>query len=272
MEVNLLSTTANLKGLVSKKSYQGKPITEILTNGFFTVDKKWTVKYWNKAAEKILGVLSENIVGKILWKKFAGIIPIEFYKVYHKAFLQNIPVHFEEYWGETGTWFDVITYHCDNTLSVSFKTSNQPENQEQQLKVLAELYRYVTEVTNDCLWEWDLQAKEMFWIDGGHKRVFGYQVENAIIPQAFWESRIHPDDMERILTRLNLIISGGTITVWEDEYRFQKADCDYAYVHDRGHIIYDEKQKTFQDDRGHTGYNCEKISRNIIEVRQRIDG
>ena len=101
----------------------------------------------------------------------------------------------------------------------------------------------MTEVTNDCLWEWDLQTKEIFWIDGGHKRVFGYQIENALIPQSFWESRLHPDDKVRILTRLNKIITEGSDCVWEDEYRFQKANGDYAYVHDRGHIIYDDDKK-----------------------------
>src|SRR6185503_116295 len=121
MEAKFFSTTIS-PNKTNNQVYRGNPITEIVTNGFFTVDQKWTVKYWNKAAEKILGVLSNDILGQNLWKKFAGIIPIEFYKVYHKAFLQGIPVHFEEYWGEMDTWFDVITYYCDDTLSVSFKT------------------------------------------------------------------------------------------------------------------------------------------------------
>jgi signal transduction histidine kinase len=30
---------------------------------------------------------------------------------------------------------------------------------------------------------------------------------------------------------------------WEDEYRFKKADGNYAYVHDRGHIIYNESKQ-----------------------------
>jgi PAS domain S-box-containing protein len=261
MADKLLSTTINTNGVKKAQSINGyprKPITEIITNGFFTVDQKWTVKYWNKAAEKLLGVSSKDIVGKNLWEKFAGALPLDFYAVYHKAFLQDIPLHFQEYWGEMGAWFDVITYHCDNTLSVSFKSSNQPvpveylphpqyqtqqDHPAQQLKILNELYRFVTEVTNDCLWEWDLQAKELFWIDGGHKRVFGYQVENALIPQSFWESRLHPDDKVRILTRLNKIIAEGSVNVWEDEYRFKKADGEYAFVHDRGHIIYDGEMK-----------------------------
>ncbi len=246
MKSKLLSNTNIDKKIFSNNGYRGKPITETITNGFFTVDQKWVVQYWNKAAEKLLGVEAKDIIGKNIWEKFAGVIPLEFYAVYQKAFLQDIPLHFEEYWGEMGAWFDVITYHCDNTLSVSFKSSNQPhweyeENAEQRLKTLTQLYKYVTEVTNDCLWEWDLQAREMFWIDGGHKRIFGYQVENALIPQSFWESCLHPEDKERVLAKLNKTIQQVSVSVWEDEFRFRKADGDYAYVHDRGHIIYDEQ-------------------------------
>jgi PAS domain S-box-containing protein len=239
-----LSKTNGVKIAGNRTEYLGKPITETIANGFFTVDPKWTVKYWNKTAEKLLGVQSKDIIGKNLWEEFAGAIPLDLYKVYHNAFLQDIPVHFEEYWGEMGTWVDVITYYCDDTLSVSFKSRNHPlhpthlRHREKQLKSMNELYRVVSEVTNDCLWEWDIQAKEVFWIDGGHKRIFGYKIENALIPQSFWESRMHPDDKPRVLKRLHELFTEGSQNTWEDEYRFQRADGSYAYVHDRGHIIY----------------------------------
>ncbi|MEP7165908.1 MAG: PAS domain-containing protein [Ferruginibacter sp.] len=248
MANKFLTSTNGTQQKSNGRAYEGQPVTETLTNGFFTVDHKWNVKYWNKAAEKLLGVAAIDIIGKNIWEKFAGVIPLEFYAVYQKAFLQDIPVHFEEYWGEMGSWFDVITYHCDDTLSVSFKSSNHPhseypDNPAQRLKILTELYRFVTEITNDCLWEWNLLTHEIFWIDGGHKRIFGYQVENALIPQNFWESCIHPDDMVRIMTRLNKILEEGSSTVWEDEYRFKKANGRYSYVHDRGHIIYDDDKR-----------------------------
>jgi PAS domain-containing protein len=186
--------------------YETEPVTKTLTNGFFTVDNKWIVKYWNKAAEKILGIKSKDIIGKNLWEKFEGIIPLEFFSIDQSAFLQDTPLHFEKYWGEMGVWFDVITYHCDDSLSVSFKSSKHPHakiNHKKRLKILAELYCFVTEITNDCLWEWNLETGEIFWIDGGHKRMFGYPVENALIPQGFWESRIHPDDKERVLRQFS---------------------------------------------------------------------
>src|SRR5450432_3375839 len=241
MDTEIILPTNGIKNKDRSNSYAGKPIAEIIVNGFFTVDNKWTVQYWNKAAEKILKVNAADIVGKNLWEAFADFIPLEFYAVYHKAFEKDIPVHFQEYWGEMGAWFDVITYYCDNTLSVSFKSSKRsidlefPTNLEQQLQIKTGLYKFITEVTNDCLWEWDLISKEIFWIDGGHKRVFGYAVENALIPQSFWEGLIHPDDRTRILSDLSNLVKEKASLGWEVEYRFKKANDEYAWVHDRGH-------------------------------------
>lgn len=246
------------------------PVTDI-TAGLFTVDKKWTVTGWNEAAEKLLEVRSKDIIGKNLWAKFAGAIPLKFYKVYHKAFLQETPIHFQEYWAEMGTWFDVIAWQSDNKLSVSFQKSEPPgpESREQQLKTLNNLYRFITEVTNDCLWEWDLQKKEIFWIDGGHKRAFGYPIENAVISQKFWKSRLHPDDKRRVLAMLNKIVTKQELTVWEAEYRFRKANNEYAYVHDRGHVIYG-KDKTATRIIGATQDISEKIllERKLEEERR----
>jgi PAS domain S-box-containing protein len=244
MATEMLLTINPIQKKELSRNYQGIAITETITNGFFTVDQKWIVTYWNKAAEKLLGVEAKDIIGKNLWEKFVDIIPLNFYTVYQKAFLQDIPRHFKEYWAEMGSWFDVITYHTGDKLSVSFKSSNQPKplHPGAQLKILNELYRFVTEVTNDCLWEWDLKSEEFFWIDGGHKRVFGYNIENALIPKSFWESCIHPDDKARILKGIKKIITGNSGTAWEEEYRFKKADGTYAYVHDRGHIIYDKEK------------------------------
>jgi hypothetical protein len=72
MTIKSLSHTNGLTKKGDNNSYQGKPITEIITNGFFSVNRRWTVKYWNKAAERLLGVEAKDIVEKNLWEKFAG--------------------------------------------------------------------------------------------------------------------------------------------------------------------------------------------------------
>jgi two-component system sensor histidine kinase UhpB len=114
------------------------------------------------------------------------------------------------------------------------------------LKILNELYRFVADVTNDCLWEWNIQQHEFFWIDGGHKRVFGYQIVDAFVPQSFWESLLHPDDKDRVLAELSELCSTGYRETWEIEYRFKKENGEYADVCDRGRILYDEDNKVLR--------------------------
>jgi two-component system sensor histidine kinase UhpB len=245
LKTKLLLNHPIIKKAVHEKNDLVKGVAHTLNNGFFSVDKQWTVKYWNKAAEELMGVKSKDIIGKNLQEKCAKVIPSAFNAVYEKAFLSDIPLHFEEHWGEMGSWFDVITYYCDHTLSVSFKSGNQlpyiyPVEQVDRLKNITELYKFVTAISNDCLWEWNLLEAEIFWIDGGHKRMFGYQVENALIQQSFWESRLHPEDRIRVLKKLNETVGAGKDCLWNDEYRFARADGTYAYVHDRGHIICNE--------------------------------
>jgi len=179
--------------------YHELPLAATLTNGFFTVNINWIILYWNNAAEKILGKAAQDAVGINLLENFAAVLPSPFYALYQKAFLPGLPLHFEEYWGDMGSWFDVISYYSDGKLSVSFKSHNHSHTEDAQepakrLETLAGLYKLVTEITNDALWEWDFTTEEIFWIDGGHRRIFGYRVENALIPKSFWESRVHPAD------------------------------------------------------------------------------
>jgi PAS domain S-box-containing protein len=227
--------------------YPHAAIAEIIGNGYFIVDHHWTVSSWNHRAEELLGMLKADIMGKNVWIQFMDAIPATFYTAYHQTLLQDIPVHFNIYWPKMEGWFDVTTCYFDDCLSLSFKGSKDPEDPEpllRQQRSLNDMYRLITEVTTDCLWEWDLLSEQILWIDGGHKRVFGYDIENALIPQRFWEARVHPDDRVRVLTSVHQFFTESIADDWEQEYRFQKINGEYAHVFDRGHIVYFRDTRT----------------------------
>ncbi len=220
------------------------PVKELFLNGFFSIDRNWTVMQWNRAAEKIMDVPADKIIGKNIWEFFADKLPIEFYAEYHQAFLKDIPRHFHEYWGELGKWFEVVTTHDFDRLYVSFKCSGTPVymgDTERGVRIMNDLYRYVAQITNECLWDWDLQEKDIFWIDGGHRRVFKYPIENTTVSQSFWESRIHPDDLKIVLAKFKKDTRTKDNNYWEASYRFKRADGSFAYVQDKGRIIFDNE-------------------------------
>jgi signal transduction histidine kinase len=229
---------------VGNTSCPDKPMQEIMNTGFFVVDRHWMVIHWNKVAENISSRKAKDVVGLNLWEACGMAIPEKFHSVYHEVFLQEIPKqNVVLHWAEMGNWLDVVSCQSDETLSVSFRSNQRTargRDSGDRVMVLNEIYRFVTEVAADCLWEWDISAKEFFWLDGGHSRAFGYPIINAIVPQQFWESCIHPEDKPRILAGLEGAISIGGATIWEDEYRFKRMDNTYCYVRDRAHIVYDK--------------------------------
>ncbi|HEY8683204.1 MAG TPA: PAS domain S-box protein, partial [Rhodanobacter sp.] len=101
-----------------------------------------------------------------------------------------------------------------------------------------ERFRLVAKVTTDIIWDWNLQADELWWSDG-MQTVFGYDA-SAIEPGIeSWTKRVHPDERNRVVDGIHAIIDGGRQS-WDDEYRFLRADGTYAHVIDRGFVTHDD--------------------------------
>ena len=117
------------------------------------------------------------------------------------------------------------------------------KNAETRIRASHERYLLVTRVTNDVVWDWDiLNDNTMHWGDGFYT-LFGYRPAYVRKTSGFWESCLHPDDRDRVVKTLEQFISSNKSRIWEDEYRFKKANGDYALVHDRGFLIFDHEGK-----------------------------
>lgn len=113
---------------------------------------------------------------------------------------------------------------------------------EVKIRLSNERYLLVTKATNDAIWDWDVAFNSLYWGEGfynlfGHKP--GY-IDNSF---GFWESHIHEEDRERIVAGLNKFIHDNNSQIWEAEYRFRKANDEYALVFDRGFLIFDHAGK-----------------------------
>ncbi len=115
------------------------------------------------------------------------------------------------------------------------------KNAEARIRMNHERYLLVTKATNDAIWDWDV-ASNLYWGEGFYT-LFGYKP--GLSPGSYqrWEQCIHPEDRERVINGLNNYIRNNTARVWEAEYRFKKANGEYALVHDRGFLIFDQDGK-----------------------------
>jgi PAS domain S-box-containing protein len=96
-------------------------------------------------------------------------------------------------------------------------------------------YRIVSSVTDDALWEWD-PVKEKFDWSPGLSRVFGHKPEDIRGDFEWWQAKLHPDDRVRVVKSFHRAI-GSSEDSWSDEFRFRRADGQYATVICRARIL-----------------------------------
>ena len=103
------------------------------------------------------------------------------------------------------------------------------------------MFRSLTRVTTDCVWDWDLETDELWWNEG-MQSLFGHPSESLEKNSKSWTRLIHPEDLERVLSSVQKVIDGEG-DIWQDEYRFQHVDGRWLDVLDRGHVIRDHTGK-----------------------------
>lgn len=104
-------------------------------------------------------------------------------------------------------------------------------------------FSFVNELTNDAIYEWDIEAGTIVW-GKSFKRIFGHPFEADVKYEiSHWNELVHKEDYYRIEKQINQILKDKDIYHWEVDYRFLKSNNTYAYVKEMGHIIRDENGK-----------------------------
>jgi PAS domain S-box-containing protein len=168
--------------------------------------------------------------------------------IYLKPVVQKIPVIILTGMSDTNVALEAIKEGAqdylvkgeltEGLLAKAIQYSMERKRTLEHLRVSNERFNLVVKATNDAIWDRDILTGRIFMVGDTYKQLFGYDFVNAYIPEDFWESLIHPEDRRRVLEKLATITRGGAVSNWDDEYRLRKSNGEYAYVHDRGYIIY----------------------------------
>ncbi len=168
--------------------------------------------------------------------------------VYLKPVVQKIPVIILTGLSDTNVALEAIKEGAQDYLVKSELTegllvkaiqySLERKRTLENLRESNERFNTVVEATNDAIWDWDIVANKVFMVGDTYKKLFGYDVVDTETPTQLWEEILHPDDKARVTSKLWSIIREGKSAKWEDEYRLRKSNGEYAFVHDRGQIIF----------------------------------
>lgn len=100
-------------------------------------------------------------------------------------------------------------------------------------------FEIATQATSDIIWDWSIITGKVYR-SKNFEKIFGYPLSVFTSDTNFWNDHIHPDDLPRVLKRLNTVIYSHE-NYWEEEFRFLKSTGEYADVVDKGIILRDKE-------------------------------
>lgn len=224
-------------------------LLENVSDVIVSTDLNGMIRSWNKTAEKILKFKEEEVLGRWLEE----VLKAEYTASSREEATAQLL--------EQGYWEGEMricdregrSYHVLASASLIKDSAGNPigflsinhditerKQAEENLQISETRYRLATRATKDVIWEWDAETNQMLWAENV-QLVFGYSPEEIGL-EKWWNERIHPEDREQVLAKLDAAIAGEDI-IWSDEYRVQRKDGFYAYINDRGYIERDASGK-----------------------------
>jgi len=142
-------------------------------------------------------------------------------------------------------WIQTVAYavkegDCVVKVVGNIKDITERKQAEEDLFQMAERYRLANKATNDVIWDWDVIQDTQRWNEAG-TTVFGWtEIVERPVNAHWWVERVHPDDRKRVRDSFFAAVNNPQLDVWQEEYRFKKADGTDADVLDRGCVMRDE--------------------------------
>ena len=119
------------------------------------------------------------------------------------------------------------------------------EQRTRSLRESEEKYRSLIKNIPDITWTTDQKGNTVF-ISPNVERVYGYTSEEIYeAGDRLWLGRIHPDDVERVKKNYELFFTGGK--TFDVEYRIQRKDGEWIWLHDRAVATYERGGVLYAD-------------------------
>ena len=107
---------------------------------------------------------------------------------------------------------------------------------ERALHASEERWHLVVQGSNDGIWDWNIPTGEVFFFLRW-KAMRGFEDHEISNHLDEWRSRIHPDDLDRVLQNIDAYLAKQAPEFCE-EYRVQRKDGSYMWILDRGAALW----------------------------------
>ncbi|QPK63610.1 PAS domain-containing protein [Methylomonas sp. LL1] len=100
------------------------------------------------------------------------------------------------------------------------------------------------EAVHAAYWDWDLETQALY-LSPEWKQQIGFDEHELANCWDEWESRLHPEDRDMVVTATENYIAGGQQD-YELEFRLRHKDGSYRWIHARGGLLRDQANHPYR--------------------------
>ncbi|WP_088330394.1 PAS domain-containing hybrid sensor histidine kinase/response regulator [Lacimicrobium sp. SS2-24] len=186
---------------------------------------------WNKELEDVQGKTTDEIFGTDA--------TLQFLPVVEKIFSEKKPYSWETYFDGTDQVLSMTSIPCDGYfistgIDISFIKRTENDLRETVLKL-----KEAISAGNIGLWDWDLATNQTFF-SPEWKRQLGYEDHEIKNEFQEWEGRVHPDDVDKTLKKINATLTEGN-EYHDIEFRMRHKNGSYRWIIAHASLLKDDQ-------------------------------
>jgi diguanylate cyclase (GGDEF)-like protein/PAS domain S-box-containing protein len=216
-------------------------IFDSVRDPFFIIDSAYRIARANKAYAQMKRMELEDLVGKTCYEALQAGTGVCDECVVQKTFLTGAPAtkgKEESLPGGATSWREIYTHPIEDEngaithIIVYSRDATERKKAEDAVRESEERYALAASGANDGLWDWDLRS-DVIYFSYRWKAMLGYGDKEIGDRPSEWFSRVHPEDLVELESRIAAHMSGG-YPHFEAEYRIRHKDETYRWVLSRG--------------------------------------
>lgn len=226
-------------------------ILENASDAIISIDINQRITLFNQGAEKIFGYTADEVLGK----------PIDL--LLPSRFMTCHQQHIEQFgkslgkarrMGERSEIFgrskDGTEFPAEASISklvigdevvftAFLQNIAQRKQAEDALRKSEERWQLVIRGNNDAIWDWDILMDQMLCSPRWYE-ILGYGENEISVSYEEWKKRIHPEDVERVMS-INRDYLARKLPTYAIEYRLRCKNGSYTWVMARAQAEWDEQ-------------------------------